>query len=177
MAWIILIAIIIYIFINYYKRKPPEEKETKVLLSVSYQKAEGHNWCLPASGAMIMDYYKEEASQKEIAQYVMINQKASLFKFMTYIKELGFLVEWGGKTMEEIEDLLREGIPLIVIQNYSIDIRVSHSRVIIGFDSEKKEIILHDPSGKKGYNMNYEAFHDLGFDTSGKEKIITIRRG
>ena len=177
MIWIILIAIFIYIFTNYYKEEPPEKEETKVLLSVPYQKAEGINWCLPASGAMIMDYYKEKVSQKEIAQEVMINQKASLFKFMTYIREFGFLVGWEGKTMEEIEDLLREGIPLIVIQNYSINIRKSHSRVIIGFDSEKKEITLHDPSGKKGYNMIYEAFNNLGLDTSGKEKILTIRRG
>lgn len=182
MIWILIIAILIIIVIFSKRKKPIEQsiptinKKTEVLLSVPYQKTQGKNWCLPACGAMILGFYNEKASQKEIAEKTMIENKTSVFKFMNYMRGFGFLVGWEIKPIEEIEDLLREEIPLIVIQNYSINIKESHSRVIVGFNSIKSEINLHDPSGQKGYNISYETFHNLGFNTSGKEKIITIRR-
>ena len=181
MPWILIIILIFIIILTKRKKtivqdKPEEDKRTEVSLTVPYQKAQGKNWCLSACGAMILGFYDVEASQKEIAEKTMIGNQTSIFKFMNYIREFRYLVGWERKPIEEIEDLLREGIPLIVIQNYSINIKESHSRVIIGFNSNKKEITLHDPSGQKGYDISYETFHSLGFDTSGQEKIITIRR-
>jgi len=71
---------------------------------------------------------------------------------------------------------LREGIPLIVIQRYSLSIKNNHTRVIIGFDSVKEELTLHDSAGKSNYKMSYEAFFKLGFDSSEMSQIIIIRR-
>ena len=181
MIWVLIIIFIFIIILIKKERKKEqdtstEDEKTEILLSVDYQKAQGKNWCLPACGAMIMNFYREKVSQREIAQKTIVNNQISIFKFMNYIRGFKYLVGWERKPIKEIENLLRERIPLIVIQNYSINIKESHSRVIIGFNSNKEEITLHDPAGKKGYKINYETFHNLGFDTSRQEKIITIRR-
>lgn len=182
MIWILFIIILVSIYL-YTKRKKPvaeniqeEEKKTNILLAVPYQKAKGKDWCLPASGAMVFKYYGGEISQRGIASKIIKNKKASVPKFMVYAKEEGYPTEWKRIPIEEIEELLREDIPLIVIQKYSLQNKASHCRVIIGFNSEKAELTLHDPAGKRSYRMSYKTFHSLGMNTTKKERIIIIRR-
>ena len=159
----------------------PEEDVNKVeeisyvYLDVPYEKYAGYNWCLPASGAMAFKYFGENISQSEIASNVIINGDSSVFKFISYAKSLGFETKYQSKTIEEIKVLLKEDIPVIAVQNYSLTILKSHARVIIGFDDETQEVITNDPTAGKDYKIFYADFLALNFNSSpDKCRVIVL---
>ena len=178
MVYIIAIIFILALLLLSGCKKPvkPELIITEVLLSVPYQKVKGKDWCIPASAVMVFSYYGESTYQAVIASRIIVNSNASTFKLVSYALELGFVSARVRLSINEIEDYLREGMPLIVIQKYSTAIRCNHCRVITGFDSVKKELTLHDSGGESNYKMNYDAFFTLGFDSSKMSQIIIIRR-
>ncbi|HDK25890.1 MAG TPA: hypothetical protein ENG48_02205 [Candidatus Atribacteria bacterium] len=154
------------------------EKESNidyVYLNVPYEKYAGPNWCLPASGAMTFKYFGKDISQSEIASKVITNGSSSVFRFISYAKNLGFDTKYQSKTIEEIKVLLEEGIPVIAIQNYSLTLPYSHARVVIGFDNQKKEVITNDPTAGKDYKISYSDFTALNFDSNpDKCKVIVL---
>jgi ABC-type bacteriocin/lantibiotic exporter with double-glycine peptidase domain len=176
MIWIIVIIIISAVFLLSGCKKPVKPTITGVLLSVPYEKVGGKDWCLPASGAMVFSYHGENISQAVIANKVITNGNSSSFKLVSYARELGFVAAWKRTSITDIERYLREGIPLIVIQKYSMIIKNTHARVIIGFDSVKHELTLHDSVDGSNYKMSYKAFFDLGFDSSKMSQVIMIKR-
>jgi len=146
-----------------------------VYLDVPYEKYAGTNWCLPASGAMTLKYFGINVSQAEIASKIITNGSSSVFRFISFAKNLGFDTKYQSKTIEEIKVLLEEDIPVIAVQNYSLSILKSHARVIIGFDDEKEEVITNDPTAGKDYKISYSDFLALNFDIdSGKCKVIVL---
>ena len=177
MIWIVTALILILALLLLSGcRKPVKPSITEVLLSVPYEKYAGKSWCLPASAAMVFKYYGEDITQAEIASKVIVNGDASTFRLVSYSRELGYPAAWKLVSISGIEGHLRKGIPLIVIQKYSLTTRNTHCRVIIGFDSVKTELTLHDPSGESNYKMSYKAFFGLGFDSNEMSQIIIIRR-
>ena len=146
-----------------------------VYLDVPYEKYAGYNWCLPASGAMAFKYFGMNISQSQIASKVITNGTSSVFKFISFAKNLGFDTEYKSKTIEEIKVFLEEDIPVIAVQNYSLTLPYSHARVIIGFDDEKQEVITNDPTAGRDYIISYSDFLALNFDSnSDKCKIIVL---
>jgi len=146
-----------------------------VYLDVPYEKYAGTNWCLPASGAMTFKYFGENISQSEIASNVITNGTSSVFKFISYAKNLGFETKYNYMTLEDIKNLLEEDIPVIAVQNYSLSLPYSHARVIIGFDDEKQEVITNDPTAGKDYIISYSDFLALNFDSNtDKCKVIVL---
>ncbi len=146
-----------------------------VYLEVPYEKYAGYNWCLPAAGAMTFKYFGENISQNLIASKVITNGTSSVFRFISYAKSLGFEVKYQAKTIEEIKVLLKEDIPVIAIQNYSLTIPYSHARVIIGFDDETQEVITNDPTAGRDYKISYANFSELNLSINpDKCKVIVI---
>lgn len=146
-----------------------------VYLDVPYEKYAGANWCLPASGAMTFKYFGENISQAQIASKVITNGSSSVFKFISFAKNLGFETKYQCKTIEEIKALLDEDTPLIAVQNYSLTILKSHARVIIGYDDEKQEMITNDPTAGKDYKISYSDFLALNFNSNpDKCKVIVL---
>jgi hypothetical protein len=146
-----------------------------VYLDVPYEKYAGANWCLPATGAMTFKYFGENISQAEIASKVITNGESSIYKFISFAKNLGFDTKYKCKTIEEIKALLDEDTPLIAVQNYSLTILKSHARVIIGYDDEKQEMITHDPTAGEDYKISYSDFLALNFDSNpDKCKVVIL---
>jgi len=146
-----------------------------VYLDVPYEKYAGTNWCLPASGAMTFKYFGMNISQSRIASKVITNGSSSVFRFISFAKNLGFEVKYQPKTIEEIKVLLEEDIPVIAVQNYSLTLPYSHARVIIGFDDEKQEVITNDPTAGKDYIISYADFSELNLSIDpDKCKVIVI---
>jgi len=178
MIWKLAIILLIIYLVTRHKKPAEEEVEekiTEILLYVPYKKAGGKDWCLPASGEMVLRYYGRDITQAEIAGRIMVEGTSSIFKMVFYARELGFLSNFDFLEAEEIEEYLRQCVPLIAVQKYSMSITKSHCRVIIGFDSVKSEFTMHDPSGKSNYKISYKEFFDLGFDMSDRSKVIMIR--
>jgi len=132
-----------------------------VYLNVPYEKYAGTNWCLPASGAMTFNYFGENITQQQIANAVIKDGVSSVYKMIEYSKELGFEAKYKYMTIEDIKDSLRQDIPVIAVQSYSLSISYSHARVIIGYDDEKQEVISNDPTVGKDYKISYSNFIDL----------------
>ena len=146
-----------------------------VYLEVPYERYAGYNWCLPASGAMTFKYFGEDICQSQIASKVITNGTSSVFRFISFAKNLGFEVKYQSKTIEEIKLLLEEDIPVIAIQNYSLNLPYSHARVIIGFDDEKEEVITNDPTAGKDHIISYADFLALNFNSNpDKCKVIVL---
>jgi hypothetical protein len=159
----------------------PEEEINKVeeidyvYLEVPYEKYAGNNWCLPASGAMTFKYFGMDIPQNQIASKVIVNGSSSVFRFISFAKGLGFDTQYQSKTIEEIKVLLEEDIPVIAIQNYSLNLPYSHARVIIGFDDEKEEVITNDPTAGKDHIISYANFLALNFNSNpDKCKVIIL---
>jgi len=178
MIWILaILGIALVIFLSGCKKPvKPEPTITEVKLNVPYEKVKGKDWCLPASGKMVFSYYGNNVSQSIIASEVIVEGTSSTFKMVFYARELGYESKFCYIKVEEIEEYLRQGVPLIVVQKYSLSITNTHCRVIIGFDSVKRELTLHDPSGKSNYKISYSEFFQLGFDSSKISQVIIIRR-
>jgi len=162
----------------------PDEEINKVeeidyvYLDVPYEKYAGTNWCLPASGAMTFKYFGMNISQSWIASSVITDGTSSVFRFISFAKNLGFEVAYQPKTIEEIKVLLEEDIPVIAVQNYSLSLPYSHARVIIGFDDEKQEVITNDPTAGKDYIISYANFSALNSNSnSDKTKVIVLSPG
>ena len=138
-----------------------------VYLDVPYEKYAGTNWCLPASGAMALHYYKENISQQQIAN-IVINQNGlgNIPKMVKYAKELGFESKYCSLTLEEIKNALVKNIPIIAIQDYSLSNSLAHARVIIGYDDIHQEIITNDPTIGKNYKMSYSNFLALNISSN-----------
>jgi len=132
-----------------------------VYLDVPYEKYAGANWCLPASGAMTFKYFGENINQAEIANMVIKDGSSSVYRMVSYARDLGFEAKYNYMTIEEIKNLLKKGIPVTAVQNYSLTIPYSHARVIIGFDEEKQEVISNDPTAGEDYKMSYSNFAAL----------------
>ncbi len=146
-----------------------------IYLDVPYEKYAGANWCLPASGAMTFKYFGENITQQQIANVVITDGVSSVYKMTKYAKDLGFEAKYNYITIEDIKNLLKEDVPIIAIQNYSLTLPYSHARVIIGFDDKKQEVITNDPTAGKDYKISYSDFLDLNFNSnSDKCKVIVI---
>jgi ABC-type bacteriocin/lantibiotic exporter with double-glycine peptidase domain len=137
------------------------EEIVSVYLEVPYEKYAGTNWCLPASGAMTFKYFGENINQPEIAEEVIKDGSSSVFRMIKYARDLGFEAKYNFMTLEEVKDLLKNDIPVIAVQNYSLTLPYSHARVIIGFDDEKQEVISNDPTAGEDYIMSYSDFTAL----------------
>ena len=132
-----------------------------VYLEVPFEKYAGENWCLPASGAMTFKYFGENITQTEIADAVIKDGTSSVYKMINYARDLGFEAIYNYMTIDEIKELLREEIPVIAIQNYSLSLPYSHARVVTGYDDEKQEIINNDPTAGEDYVIPYSDFTAL----------------
>jgi len=152
------------------------EEIDSVYLDVPYEKYAGPNWCLPASGAMTFKYFGMNISQSQIASSVIDEYgTSSVFKFISYAKNMGLEAKYQNKTIEEIKVLLNSETPVIAIQNYSLTILKTHARVIIGYDDENQEIITNDPTAGKDYRISYSDFLSLNLNSSpDKCKVIVI---
>ena len=152
------------------------EEIDSIYLDVPYEKYAGANWCLPASGAMTFKYFGMNISQSQIASKVIDEYgTSSVFKFISYAKNMGLEAKYQNKTVEEIKVLLNSETPVIAIQNYSLTILKTHARVIIGYDDENQEIITNDPTAGKDYRISYADFLSLNLNSSpDKCKVIVI---
>jgi len=132
-----------------------------VYLEVPFEKYAGTDWCLPASGAMTFKYFGKDITQQKIANAVITDGVSSVYKMINYARDLGFEAKYNYMTIDEIKELLREDIPVIAIQNYSLTLPYCHARVITGYNDEKQEIINNDPTAGEDYVIPYSDFTAL----------------
>ena len=95
-------------------------------------------WCLVASVKSVMNYYGMEITQKELVEYAINNE--------TGLGNAGLLAENADKLgikvvnkrmyLEEIKDEIRKGNPVIVVLDYSLEMKGDHAYVVDGVNKE-----------------------------------------
>jgi hypothetical protein len=113
-------------------------------------------WCLPASGAMVFNYYDINVTMQQVAAKV-INEDTGLGstkKLREYAKELGFKAESSNLNLQWVKKVLQQDVPIIIVQDFSLIYTGLHARVVIGYDDKKQELITHDPLPVNGENYS-----------------------
>jgi ABC-type bacteriocin/lantibiotic exporter with double-glycine peptidase domain len=170
---LILILLSVFILTSYsgcgtITPEPPSPiEEDYIKLDVPYVEQATPKWCLPASGTMVFSYYGVNVTQQQVADKV-INEDTGLGstkKLRDYAKELGFEAEFRNLTLEEVLEVLRQGVPIIVAQDFSLIEPLKHSRVIIGYDDKEQELITNDPSSYLGKNYRISYSEAIALNT------------
>jgi parallel beta-helix repeat protein len=156
-------------------------------LDVPYIEQNSNNTCLPSSAAMILKYYEDPRDIAEIRDKLALpwqedgtggimvlddNGKwfGNIEKLFDYVKSLGFNTkkEWNGLTIVEMKDKLKEGFPIIVLQDFYLDPNKEtdgHFSVIVGYreigdNDEENKLIINDPWSSRGqyWEVTYSDF-------------------
>jgi hypothetical protein len=133
-------------------------EESYYISGVPYVEQATLTWCLPASGAMVFDYYGVNVTQQQVADKVIKeNGTGSPKKLREYAKELGFKAEFRNLTLKWVKKVLQQDVLIILVQDFSLINPNDHARVVIGYDDKKQELITHDPSpvNGKNYTISY----------------------
>ena len=152
----------------------PDNGETSdyFQLDVPYIVQNSDNTCLPASAAMVLKYYEDPRDIAEIRDKlalpwqedgtggIMVSGHGRVEKLFDYVKTLGFEAEkeWDGLTIEQIKNKLKDGFPIIVLQDFNLDeakTKDGHFSVVVGYrevgDSDKEnKLIINDPWSTRG---------------------------
>ncbi len=119
------------------------------LLDVPFVKQK-KNFCGPASLSSVFKYYGKDVSQEEIAQVVYSPKLkgALITDLRKYAQSQGFVAEVLQGNLEDIEEYIDRGIPVVVLVDLGSWVRsVPHYMVIVGYDGE--HFIVHT-----GYEAN-----------------------
>lgn len=140
--YLILIVLISFTFTSCIGQSLPQTVIEEIYLGVPVVKQEQNNWCLPAATKSVLNYYVMEITQKEIADYVIGEDglgNASILK--ENADKLGIEVYNELKSLEEIKNEIKKGNPVIIVLDYSLELKDNHSYVIDGFNEEKMRLM------------------------------------
>ncbi len=114
------------------------------MLAVPYHVQERPEWCGPASLQMALGFFGVAASQEQLARSLGTNTESGTDEdaMEKTARMLGFSVFAGSKKIDDIDEFIRKGIPVIVAYTES-DADEGHFSVVVGADD--KEIFLYDP--------------------------------
>lgn len=123
------------------------------------------HYCGPASLAMLLNYYGCNLTQEEIAQRYFLLKLGGFLNLDLIVasKELGFEVEHGPSTWDDLREKIKQGDPVLVFWNYAPEpLPFRHFALVIGYFQKgtKEWVIVH--SGKKAEQvMNRWEFERL----------------
>lgn len=103
--------------------------------------------CLPACVRMLFEYWGRHSSETETARYLETKSFGTAITNVIRIRRLGYQVDFGSLTQEQLETYLISGKPVMArvwtdMLDYW-DTATSHVVVVVGFDDTY--VYLNDP--------------------------------
>jgi ABC-type bacteriocin/lantibiotic exporter with double-glycine peptidase domain len=131
----------------------PALRNGEVIEGVPFVKQKD-NFCGPASLASVMEYYGDDITQGDIAAnvYTPKLQGALISDMENYARDNGFRAETMNGSINELEELIDEGVPVILlVDRGKWVVSVPHYYVVYGYDRDEEVFILHtgDQSGRE----------------------------
>ncbi len=124
---------------------------TEKLLSVPFVKQKP-SYCGPATLAMVLQYHGHNISQDYLAERI-----SCVEFFGSTISELkdcavneGFKAFSNESDLNELVSFINKGCPVIVAQYRSLTDKSIHYRVVVGYDSDREQVIYHDSEISNG---------------------------
>ncbi len=120
-----------------------------LIQKVPFEKWLERNYCGPACLTMVLNYWDETRSfsQQKITDeiYDSENQATYNSELVLYPRTNGFESYSFQGNLRILKDVVKNGIPVIVLTKTIKQIAKGHYRVVIGFDDDSNQIIFHDP--------------------------------
>jgi len=131
---------------KYQKSKP---ENGYLIETVPFEKWLKRNYCGPACLTMVLNYWDEAKSfnQQEITEdvYDSVNQATYNSELVLFPRTQGYASYSFQGNLTILKDMVKKGIPVIVLTKTIKQIAKGHYRVVIGFDDDRDQIIFHDP--------------------------------
>ncbi len=104
---------------------------------------QGRNHCFPACIAMVKGYFGSPADQRAIGSLVMDGFSGTpLYRAIQHLEDEGWVCRTFKATSDRVKELIDRGVPPILGLEYSGG---AHVQVCVGYDQEKRDLILQDP--------------------------------
>lgn len=134
-----------------------------IIENFPYEKQVDRNFCGPAVLKMVLEFYGIELGQRVIAKEVLdsrtgITSNSDLLYFIESKGLKGYPFEG---ELSLLKELVKEGIPVIVLQKPITKIDKGHYRIVIGFDNKRKLIIFQDSIVGERRFLNEDSFDKL----------------
>ncbi|MER2493048.1 PA2778 family cysteine peptidase [Catenovulum sediminis] len=103
-------------------------------------------YCGPTTLAEVFNYYGFNTTPEQIAPKVFVPSKnGSLqIEMVATIRQQNLLAYSDNGNLNQLLQLVHDGIPVIVLQNLSIEWKpLWHYAVVVGFDLKRQKVILH----------------------------------
>lgn len=120
-------------------------------------------WCGPASLSTVLNYWGCNVTMSNIASqiYDPLNRFTTIANMTLYPQILGFDTASATGSIDYLQFYIQKGIPLIVLQKFSLRDSYGHYRVVVGYNAANETVITYDPINGKDYVFSYNAFADL----------------
>jgi len=130
-----------------YKKSQPEKGH--LIQTVAFEKWLKINYCGPACLAMVLNSWDDTRSfsQAKIAGEIYDSESQTTYnsELVLYPRTKGFESYSFQGNLDILKDLIRQGIPVIVLTKTIKQLAKGHYRVVIGFDDDEGQVIFHDP--------------------------------
>ncbi|MBU0533211.1 MAG: C39 family peptidase [Candidatus Omnitrophica bacterium] len=140
--------------------------EGHIIENVPFYKQEKRNYCGPTVLSMVLNYWDEDKvfTQEEIVKDIF-DQNVEITnnsKMVFYPYDNDFYVRSFNGDMEKLKNLIREKIPVIILQRVVGKIvNKGHYRVVVGYDDVQKVMIINDPWFGENLAISYNVFSEL----------------
>lgn len=124
----------------------------------------GPYWCGPASLCMVLNYWGYEINQSVIASHIYDSASNLTFirNMTNFPTELGFQTEAiFPSNLTNLKRRISDGIPVVILQRFSVNWSYGHFRVVIGYNDKESIIILNDPILGENQSVSYQEFTAL----------------
>lgn len=117
-------------------------------LDVPHEFQHSPGWCLPACIAMVSAFWEEPLTQEDIARWLGTREIGTPASRVTQLERRGFAVLYATGALEQLRELVAQGIPpILFVQTGDLvphwQVNVPHAVVLAGFEGDS--VALFDP--------------------------------
>ena len=105
------------------------------------------NYCGPASLAAVLDFFGSKETQQQIGKkcYDCANGATNGADMLLYARDRGFVAYSWNADQSSVKKVLAAGIPVIVLQQNSLEDSSGHYRVLVGYNDATSTFYVVDP--------------------------------
>jgi len=120
-------------------------------------------WCGPASMSMVLGYWGTNMSQGDIAAeiYDPGARMTRMSDMVSYPTVYGFNSQDFTGSIFDLKMWINGGVPLIVLQRFSLEDPYGHYRVVVGYNDSSALMFTLDPRKGMNFTISYADFAQL----------------
>jgi len=120
-------------------------------------------WCGPASMSMVLGYWGTNRSQGDIATEIFDPgaRITSMSDMVSYPTPYGFNSQDFTGSIYDLKMWINGGVPLIVLQRFSLEDPYGHYRVVVGYNDSSAMMFTLDPINGVNFTISYAKFAQL----------------